>query len=77
MFFVVNVITKNVFYLLNIVKLSGLAFFIFKSFPLEIPIFLRDHNNGMYNCLTYFLAKIFTDVNYICFTFWTSLKLLI
>ena len=48
-------------------------FLIFKSFPLEIPIFLRDHNNGMYNCLTYFLAKIFTDVNYIYFTFWTCL----
>ena len=42
-------------------------FFVVNTFPLEIPIFMRDHKNGMYNCLSYFLAKVFTDVNFIRF----------
>lgn len=37
-------------------------FFIVNVFPIELPIFYRDHENGMYRVFSYFIAKIITDV---------------
>jgi hypothetical protein len=34
----------------------------FKSFPAEIPILMREHKNGMYRILPYYLSKILVDV---------------
>ena len=32
-------------------------------FPVEFPVFLREHKNAMYRTDTYFLAKTFAEVN--------------
>jgi hypothetical protein len=32
------------------------------SFPPEMPIFLREHHNGMYMVINYYLTKILVDV---------------
>jgi hypothetical protein len=37
-------------------------FAVLNTFPAEIPIFLREHQNGMYMVITYYLSKIFIDV---------------
>ena len=37
--------------------------FTFQVFPVEVPVFLREHKNGMYRADTYFLAKTFSEVN--------------
>ena len=61
MFFVVNVRDllsgNSVRYRRRLV-----TFFAFKSFPVELPIFLRDYENGMYRVLTYYASKLITDV---------------
>ena len=33
-----------------------------KTFCLEIPLFLREHNNGLYRVSSYFVAKMFAEV---------------
>ena len=38
---------------------------VLNAFPSEIPIFLREHQNGMYNVLSYYLSKIFIEVFFI------------
>lgn len=60
MFFVVNV--SNLYFRYNLFELINKPFSFIKTFPLEIPIFMRDHQNGMYRVLAYYVAKIFTDV---------------
>ncbi|CAF0898548.1 unnamed protein product [Brachionus calyciflorus] len=37
-------------------------FFVVNTFPIELPIFLREYQNGMYKVISYYLAKIFTDL---------------
>nr|UOU03353.1 ATP-binding cassette subfamily G-like 2 [Brachionus rubens] len=37
-------------------------FFIVNIFPAELPVFLRDYQNGMYRVISYYLAKILTDL---------------
>jgi len=37
-------------------------FAVLNSFPAELPIFIREHQNGMYMVLPYYLSKIFIDV---------------
>nr|QUF59467.1 ATP-binding cassette transporter Abcg-like2 [Brachionus angularis] len=37
-------------------------FFVVNVFPIELPIFYRDHENGMYRVISYYLAKILTDL---------------
>nr|QUF59469.1 ATP-binding cassette transporter Abcg-like5 [Brachionus angularis] len=37
-------------------------FSVLNTFPAEIPIFLREHQNGMYSVISYYLAKIITDL---------------
>nr|QNH67900.1 ATP-binding cassette transporter subfamily G-like protein 1 [Brachionus rotundiformis] len=37
-------------------------FAVINTFPVEIPIFLREHQNGMYMVLPYYLSKIFVDL---------------
>ncbi|XP_013386693.1 protein white-like [Lingula anatina] len=34
---------------------------VINTFPLEIPVFKRDHNNGMYRTDVYFLCKTFAE----------------
>jgi hypothetical protein len=38
--------------------------FLFQTFPAEVPIFLREHQNRMYRVISYYLAKILIDVNF-------------
>jgi hypothetical protein len=33
-----------------------------KTFPSELPVFIREHQNGMYMTLPYYIAKVLTDV---------------
>lgn len=37
-------------------------FAVLNTFPLEIPIFIREHQSGMYSVATYYLSKILIDV---------------
>ena len=60
MFAVLNVKSNLFFKVLWCDKLKK-SFFL-KSFPAELPIFIREHQNGMYMVLPYYLAKIFIDV---------------
>ncbi len=32
------------------------------TFPAEIPLFLREHHNGMYRVFPYYLSKLIIDV---------------
>ena len=34
----------------------------FQTFCVELPIFQREHNNGMYRVSTYFLSKMIAEV---------------
>lgn len=38
-------------------------FAVLNTFPLEIPIFIREHQSGMYSVATYYLSKVLIDVN--------------
>ncbi|XP_028399573.1 protein white-like isoform X2 [Dendronephthya gigantea] len=58
----------------NIQNFAGLLFFIVTNlsfaslqgvifvFPVEVPVFLREHKNGMYRTDTYYLAKTLAEV---------------
>ena len=35
---------------------------IFKTFPREIPLFKREHQNGMYKVFSYFMSKLIVEV---------------
>lgn len=37
-------------------------FVVLNSFPAEMPIFLREHGNGMYRVINYYLSKFIIDV---------------
>nr|QNH67901.1 ATP-binding cassette transporter subfamily G-like protein 2 [Brachionus rotundiformis] len=37
-------------------------FFVVNVFPLELPIFIREYQNGMYKVISYYLAKTLTDL---------------
>ncbi|RNA38237.1 white-like isoform X1 [Brachionus plicatilis] len=37
-------------------------FFVVNVFPVELPIFVREYQNGMYKVISYYLAKILTDL---------------
>lgn len=37
-------------------------FAVINSFPPEIPIFLREHYNGLYRVLAYYLSKLMIEV---------------
>ena len=50
-------------------------------FPVELPVFLREHKNGMYRTDVYYLAKTLSEVGFLhcCLTFtnWlTALELI-
>ena len=36
--------------------------YVFQNFPLELPIFLREHGSGLYRVDTYYLSKSITDL---------------
>ncbi|RNA09917.1 ABC subfamily ABCG [Brachionus plicatilis] len=38
-------------------------FGVLNSFPAELPIFYRDHQNSMYRTVNYYLSKLITEVN--------------
>ena len=38
-------------------------FGVLNTFPAEIPIFLREHQNRMYRCFNYYLSKTLVEVN--------------
>ena len=42
-------------------------------FPVELPVFLREHKNGMYRTDVYYLAKTLSEVGFLqcCLTFTT------
>ena len=64
MFAVLNVnLELNFFIKINSILIKILNFIENKSFPAELPIFVREHQNGMYMVLPYYLSKTFTDVN--------------
>ena len=70
MFAILNVFYDLIFILdlflfCQLCQLKLSFYFNFKSFPAEITIFVREHQNGMYMVLPYYLAKIFTDVSLI------------
>ncbi|XP_020900669.1 protein white isoform X3 [Exaiptasia diaphana] len=50
-----------IFFLVTSVSFSSLQGVIF-VFPAELPVFLRDHKNGMYRTDVYFLSKTFAEV---------------
>jgi len=35
-------------------------------FPVELPVFLREHINGMYRTDVYYLAKTLSEVGFCC-----------
>ena len=37
-------------------------FYFLQTFPLEYPVYLRDHTNGMYRALVYFLCKSVAEI---------------
>nr|UOU03355.1 ATP-binding cassette subfamily G-like 5 [Brachionus rubens] len=37
-------------------------FSVINSFPVEIPIFMREHQNGMYMVFPYYMAKVIVDL---------------
>ncbi|XP_031568131.1 protein white-like [Actinia tenebrosa] len=50
-----------IFFLVTSVSFSGLQGVIF-VFPAELPVFLRDHKNGMYRTDVYFLSKTLAEL---------------
>lgn len=44
-------------------------FAVINAFTAEIPIFIREHQNGMYSVLAYYLSKFFVDVREITIDF--------
>ena len=38
-------------------------FGVLNSFPAELPIFYRDHQNSMYRTVNYYLSKLITEVS--------------
>ncbi|CAF0819089.1 unnamed protein product [Brachionus calyciflorus] len=40
----------------------GSIFAVLNTFPAEIPIFIREHQNRMYRVVSYFLSKVFIDL---------------
>ena len=37
--------------------------FSLKTFPVELPVFMREHKNGMYRTDVYFLTKTIAEVS--------------
>ena len=67
--FITNTSFSNMFPVVNV---SVLVFIIIilmfnkiflKTFPAEIPLFLREHHNGMYRVFPYYLSKLIIDVS--------------
>jgi ATP-binding cassette, subfamily G (WHITE), eye pigment precursor transporter len=44
-------------------------FAVINSFPAELPIFYREHQNGMYRVINYYMSKVISDVIFIFFRF--------
>ncbi|XP_032241524.2 protein white [Nematostella vectensis] len=55
-------ISGALFFLITTLAFSSLQAVYF-VFPIELPVFLRDHKNGMYRTDVYFLCKTLTEVS--------------
>jgi hypothetical protein len=38
-------------------------FFVVNVFPVELPVFYGEHENGMYRAVSYYVSKALADVN--------------
>lgn len=38
------------------------VFLLLKTFPAELPIFIREHQNRMYSVISYYLARVVLDL---------------
>jgi ATP-binding cassette, subfamily G (WHITE), eye pigment precursor transporter len=54
---------NGVMFLLLTQNSFGSLFVIVNTFTSEMPIFYREHQNGMYRVVTYYLSRILTDVS--------------
>jgi hypothetical protein len=64
---ITNMNFQNAFAVINVnlrLNFSSNDFYNFfsQTFCVELPIFLREHNNGMYRVDTYFVSKMLAEV---------------
>jgi hypothetical protein len=64
---IANMHFQNSFAVINVnlrLNFSSNHFYEFfsQTFCVELPIFLREHNNGMYRVDTYFISKMLAEV---------------
>ena len=64
-----NLNFQNAFGVVNVINCSFETFYanliifsLIKTFCVELPIFQREHNNGMYRVSSYFLSKMIAEV---------------
>ena len=55
---------NGVLFLLLINNSMTNAILIVNTFPAEVPIFIREHQNGVYSVISYYLSKTLIDVFY-------------
>jgi len=56
----INNVSGAIFFLLTSITFNNISSVIF-TFPVELPVFLREHHNGMYRTDVYFLCKTFAE----------------
>ncbi|XP_006817890.2 protein white-like [Saccoglossus kowalevskii] len=48
--------------LMLILLASETVFSVVQIIPMEVPVFFREHHNGMYNAATYFISRVLSEI---------------